>query len=184
MSPALGLDEAQRLLSVLRPDPTCGFVHLLAYPEPGPDGCWPEHDRALTWSIRVVSPVLLRKLIGMAFRLGLGLAYGLIPRTTSSGCLGPAWAVWVDADSYKIEGGWAEIRRRLALLGAPPSIIVSSGRGYHLLWLLDCAVSPQEASALSKALQDVKRHMHGTTAAPPTRDHPHADSDHALTSIW
>lgn len=176
MSRALGLNEAQRLLSVLRPDTTRGFVHLLAYPEPGPNGCWPEHDRALTWSRPSVDLALLHKLSGMALRLGLGLAYGVIPHETKSGILGEALAVWVDADDYRVEGGWAEIRRRLTLLGAPPSIIIRSGRGHHLLWLLDRAVSPQEASALSEALQE---------ALGPELDRCHAPDRHLrLPGTW
>jgi hypothetical protein len=42
----------------------------------------------------------------------------------------------------------------------------------------------EDDGSVRKSFPCVKRHVHGTVTAPPSRDHLHADLDHELTSIW
>ncbi len=112
-----------------------------------------------------------------ALRLCLMIAVGVLPRTPdrARGRRGylPGRAVWFDADLYAMEAqpgsatptsveelarrrtlGQQRLRRKLSLLGLPPSTIVDSGWGYHLYWYLDEPTEPATVVAANKAVAD------------------------------
>ncbi len=93
---------------------------------------------------RVAKPQLLKvtllQLMPLAAKERLNLFFGVCPRFGNDGHFDLAWqirtvrALWTDIDHVTVE----EVRQRLAKSSLPqPSIIVHSGNGVHLYWLLD-----------------------------------------------
>ena len=84
-------------------------------------------------------PTLLH-LLRLAERERLNLFFGVCPRVGHKGRFDQAWqirtvrALWTDIDHVSVE----ESRARVAKAGLPvPSVIVNSGNGVHLYWILD-----------------------------------------------
>lgn len=79
-------------------------------------------------------------LLNISERERLNLFFGVCPRFGGHGKFDKAWqirtvrALWVDVDKTSID----EVRERIAIADIPePSIIVNSGNGAHVYWLLD-----------------------------------------------
>lgn len=71
---------------------------------------------------------------------------GIIP-TSSSNTLIPNWnVVWVDIDNYKHGAD------SLTKTNVPPSMVINSGRGVHMYWLLVEHISLHEIEDLNKRL--------------------------------
>ena len=93
---------------------------------------------------RRAAPVLLQVTVQQLLKLAaperLNLFFGACPRFGAKGRFDQAWqirivrALWTDIDNVTV----AEVRERVAKAGLPPpSIVVNSGNGAHLYWLLD-----------------------------------------------
>jgi len=87
---------------------------------------------------------------------GWACFYGVLPRTETGGGkaehAAPGRVVWVDVDFHDFE---SEIQARAAVQDLPmrPTVIVCSGHGLHLYWLLSEEQRPGNLSLLSDALQ-------------------------------
>jgi hypothetical protein len=84
--------------------------------------------------------IALRRILKRAEEKGTNVYIGVCPRFGSGGKFDLAWqirrlrAIWIDVDHATVD----EVRERIALAGLPPpSIVVSSGHGVHVYWLLD-----------------------------------------------
>jgi hypothetical protein len=84
--------------------------------------------------------VVVRELLRAADRERLNLFFGVCPRVGDKGKFDLAWqirtvrALWTDIDHVTVD----EARNRVEKSGLPaPSILVNSGNGVHLYWLLD-----------------------------------------------
>lgn len=79
---------------------------------------------------------------------GRAVYFGVLPRLAEGGGtvseVAPGWVAWVDLDFKDV--GEGDARSRIAALEHAPSIVVHSGRGLHLYWLMK---EPTEAGALS-----------------------------------
>jgi hypothetical protein len=80
------------------------------------------------------------QLVQAAAKVHLNLFFGVCPRFGAKGRFDLAWQVrtvrclWVDIDHVSVD----EARERVAKAGLPdPSVVVGSGNGAHLYWLLD-----------------------------------------------
>lgn len=93
---------------------------------------------------RVAKPALLKitmlQLLRLADQERLNLFFGVCPRVGNDGRFDLAWqirtvrALWTDIDHVTVD----QARERIAKSALPePSIIVHSGNGVHLYWLLD-----------------------------------------------
>jgi hypothetical protein len=93
---------------------------------------------------RVAKPELLKvttlQLLRLADKDRLNLFFGVCPRVGNKGRFDLAWqirtvrALWTDIDHVTID----QARERIAKSALPePSVIVHSGNGVHLYWLLD-----------------------------------------------
>lgn len=93
---------------------------------------------------RKAAPVLLlltlQRLLELSTKVPLNIFFGVCPRVGKKGRFDLAWQIrtirvlWADIDHVSV----AEARERVAKAGLPaPSIIVNSGNGVHLYWLLD-----------------------------------------------
>lgn len=93
---------------------------------------------------RKAVPTLMRPVLSQLLKLAetekFNLFFGVCPRFGSQGRFDLAWqirtarALWTDIDHVTVD----EARKRIAKAGLPtPSIILNSGNGVHLYWLLD-----------------------------------------------
>ncbi len=93
---------------------------------------------------RKAVPALMRPVLSQLLKLAetenFNLFFGVCPRIGNQGRFDLAWqirtarALWTDIDHVTVE----EARERIAKAGLPvPSIILNSGNGVHLYWLLD-----------------------------------------------
>lgn len=93
---------------------------------------------------RVAKPAVLKitmlQLLRLADKERLNLFFGVCPRVGNNGRFDLAWqirtvrALWTDIDHVTVD----QARERIAKSALPePSIIVHSGNGVHLYWLLD-----------------------------------------------
>lgn len=64
----------------------------------------------------------------------------------------PGAVVWADLDFKDFAGGATEARARLARFGLTPSIVVASGHGLHVYFLLGDPTSPELLSDLARRL--------------------------------
>ncbi len=82
---------------------------------------------------------------------------GVAPRTRRGGgladCALPT-ALWIDADNEK------DTRAELALFDLDPSMIVRSGRGLHVYWLLNGA-GPRDQDQVKQALRQLATRLDG-----------------------
>ena len=83
---------------------------------------------------------IIRKMLTISEEKRLNIFFGVCPRFGGQRQFDLAWqirtvrALWTDIDHVSVE----EVRERIAKAGVPaPSIIVNSGNGVHLYWLLD-----------------------------------------------
>lgn len=91
---------------------------------------------------------------------GRAIHLGVLPRASGAwhGSNGSAakvdvidgWAAWCDIDFKDVAE--AEARKRIANLPCPPSIVVTSGRGLHLYWLMRETTAPGELADVSERL--------------------------------
>ena len=93
------------------------------------------YRRAVPALLQTTLPLLLR----LADRERLNLFFGVCPRLGDEGRFDLAWQIrtartfWTDIDHVTVD----EARTRASKAGLPsPSIIVNSGNGVHLYWLL------------------------------------------------
>jgi hypothetical protein len=84
--------------------------------------------------------LVVQQLLRVADQERLNIFFGVCPRAGNKGRFDLAWqirtvrALWTDIDHVTVD----EARARIAKAGLPaPSIIVNSGNGVHLYWLLD-----------------------------------------------
>lgn len=99
---------------------------------------------------------LARRLPGLAaeaHREGRAVFFGVLPRQRrgdgSKGNVAPGWVAWADVD-FK-DTPEADAMQRLA--GVPrPSIVVRSGHGMHLYWLMQERTAPAVLEGLSRRL--------------------------------
>lgn len=116
----------------------------------------------------------LPALTARALRLHMLVAVGMLPRARCSdggSHLLPGRAVWCDADLYSMgaapgsgppatvdelrcrrEAGRSALLTRLRGLGLPPSVVVDSGWGRHLIWYLADPTEPAEIVAANRAI--------------------------------
>lgn len=101
-----------------------------------------------------------------ADKLGTDVYFTVCAHDRTEGCRNSASAtfapaLWVDLDFEKAPGdGYPTIgqaRTTLPALGVPPSVVVDSGRGWHLYWLLDEPMPASEAAALCWRWQEYVR---------------------------
>ena len=140
------VSQAQALLKLIQGDQR--GVHLRSWPES--DG--PSIPKV---SVFITDPnqLPLLKWAGMAQRAGQGLGYGVVPRTGRNGDLARATVLWLDVDTYKL--GTRQVSPTLQQsIPAPPSAVVSSGGGLHLLWKLEKPLEPSVAEAANRALAE------------------------------
>jgi len=100
-------------------------------------------DYRNTYYRKIAIPVLkttILQLLRLAERTPVNLFFGVCPRVGNKGRFDLAWqirvvrALWADIDHVTVEEACA----RITQAGLPtPSIIVNSGNGVHLYWLLD-----------------------------------------------
>ena len=138
------VSQAQALLKLIQGDQQ--GIHLRS---------WPESDGSSTPKVSgfITDPnqLPLLKWAGMAQRAGQGLGYGVVPRTGRNRGPHRATVLWLDVDTYKL--GTRQVSETLQQrISAPPSAVVSSGGGLHLLWKLDSPVEPSVAEAANRAL--------------------------------
>ncbi|WP_339907188.1 hypothetical protein [Symmachiella dynata] len=88
----------------------------------------------------VVSPSAIQTLLEQSEQSATNTFFGVCPRFGSGGKYDLAWQIrtvrclWADIDHCTVD----EARERIAKAGLPePSIIVNSGNGVHVYWLLD-----------------------------------------------
>jgi len=91
-------------------------------------------------AVPVLLHVMVRQLLRLAESEQVNLFFGVCPRLGKKGRFDLAWqirtarAVWTDIDHVSVD----EANERVAKAGLPsPSIIVNSGNGVHLYWLLE-----------------------------------------------
>lgn len=96
------------------------------------------------------------KIVAECKRRGWAAFYGVLPRLAEGGGTAddaaPGRVVWVDVD-FKDFDSDEQARESVADLPAQPSIVVSSGHGLHLYWLLSEEQEPAALSLMSDALQ-------------------------------
>jgi len=92
--------------------------------------------------------VTLLQLLRIANQERLNLFFGVCPRNGNKGRFDLAWQVrtvrclWTDIDHITVD----EAQERITKAGLPPpSIIVNSGNGVHLYWLLDVPYQVDDA---------------------------------------
>ena len=104
---------------------------------------------------RKAVPTLLKLVVLQLLRVAdqerLNMFFGVCPRAGNKGRFDLAWqirtvrALWTDIDHITVE----EARIRVEKAGLPaPSIIVNSGNGVHLYWLLDAPYQIDDAGEL------------------------------------
>ena len=91
-------------------------------------------------AIPALLKVTLLQLLRLSAEERFNLFFGVCPRFGKKGRFDLAWqirivrALWADIDHITVE----DARERIAMAGLPPpSIIVNSGNGVHVYWLLD-----------------------------------------------
>jgi len=101
--------------------------------------------------------------------LFFGVATRRSPKDGSLANCDHLFAIWVDIDFKTLSE--TEARRRLSEFPLPPSIILMSGGGLHVYWLLSEAVDVQaETPRLYNILRRLARHLGGDlNAAEPAR---------------
>src|SRR5688572_26803140 len=99
-----------------------------------------------------------------------GVFYGVLPRLEKgkgkAADIAPGRTVWADIDFKDFKGGEAEARAMVAAFAYPPSIVVRTGHGVHLYWILAETLPAAELSAISKLLA---RALHGDHAFDASR---------------
>lgn len=96
----------------------------------------------------------LDRVIGGAVHRGDAVFFGVLPRTSrgdgSAAGAAPGWVAWCDLDfKDQVE---PEYRRRVAHLQHQPSIVVRSGRGLHLYWLMTEPTDPRVLSEIGRRI--------------------------------
>lgn len=111
----------------------------------------------------------LPELLRLAEERNAAVFYGVLPRSGQGKGKAkdtlPGRVAWADLDFKDYADGEAEARERIKQLPIPPSIIVRSGHGLHLYWLLREATDPKELSELSRGLAGVLGGDHAFDAA-------------------
>lgn len=86
---------------------------------------------------------------------GRAMFFGVLPRIAKGkgdkAGIAPGWCAWVDID-WKHDSE-DEYQTRIATL-PPPSIVVRSGHGMHLYWLMREATDPAELEGLSRRISN------------------------------
>lgn len=129
---------------------TSGWIELRCFSSgkerTGAASYWFETVEALTAS--------LPEIRAFAERRGLTASLGVLPRQSRSGRAAdtsPGRAAWADLDFKAVAE--AEARRRIDGLGARrPSVVISSGHGLHLYWLMRDGVEPAVLVSLCRRL--------------------------------
>ena len=89
---------------------------------------------------------------GMARRMGQGLGYGVVPRARRGGQhFAKATCAWLDLDLYKLPTS-SDVVEQITTCLPPPSAVVNSGAGVHLLWRLDAPREPGDVEMLNQEL--------------------------------
>lgn len=102
---------------------------------------------------------LIERRAGMRDRFqaeGWAFFFGVLPRLKDGGGkaehAAPGRVAWVDVD-FKDFDSEAQARATVADLPMPPTVVVASGHGLHLYWVLSEEQRPGDLSLLSDALQ-------------------------------
>ncbi|MBK7875540.1 MAG: hypothetical protein IPJ77_07285 [Planctomycetes bacterium] len=88
----------------------------------------------------------LPRLLALSLKKSAGIFYGVLPRSSKG--VGkaehvlPGRVLWADLDTKDYPGGIDDLRARVNAFPLKPSIIVWSGHGVHLFWLLDAVTEP------------------------------------------
>src|SRR5262249_48960424 len=138
MSGRSSTSDLNRLLSVLFPEGGEGFVELRTLPG-GVQAFVRPGDTAAVESF-VTDHHTKNLYVGVASR-----------RTATSGALsncGEVRALWVDIDFKDTSGPEADML--LSQFELPPSVVVSSGGGQHVYWLLQDPVDVQRDEARTR----------------------------------
>lgn len=109
------------------------------------------------------------RLVSTAKARNAAVFYGVLPRRArgagkTTDAL-PGDVVWADLDFKDYAGGEAEARSRLEAFPTPPSIVVRSGHGLHVFWMLRDISEPSELSTASKWVAGVLGGDHTFDAA-------------------
>ena len=83
---------------------------------------------------------------------GRAVFFGVLPRATrgdgTASSAAPGMVAWCDVDFKEVEE--PEARRRIAAFPVTPSVVVHSGRGLHLYWLMKEPTDPATLREISK----------------------------------
>jgi hypothetical protein len=134
------IETANKFLSTLFPEPDLIlFRPIETWEEDGQKDSKPSYRHTLYRSLLSV-PLTMLRLLEVAEKERLNIFFGVCPRFGRDGQFDLAWqirkvrALWTDIDHVTV----AEALERVTKAGLPrPSIIVNSGNGVHLYWLLD-----------------------------------------------
>ena len=147
-----GLDSAIAFLNALfNPSDTIIFRPIETWVEDGKKRSRVDYKHNY---YRVARPSVLQTTVSSLLKIAdterLNLFFGTCPRGGTKGRFDLAWqirivrALWTDIDYVTVD----EARERVAKAGLPPpSIIVNSGNGAHLYWLLDAPYVIDDAGA-------------------------------------
>lgn len=111
----------------------------------------------------------LDRLMALSHHRAAGVFFGVLPRRKKgkgkSEDVLPGLVVWADLDFKDYQGREEEARRRLEAFPIRPSLVVRSGHGLHVYWLLREPTDPSELSQLSRATAQVLGGDHAFDAA-------------------
>ncbi len=87
-----------------------------------------------------------------------GVFFGVLPRKDDTSGEShntlPSRVVWADIDFKDYAGGETEARKRLAKFPILPSIVVRTGHGLHVYWLLNAREEPARISVINTGIRD------------------------------
>ena len=153
--PSIPLDE---FLEALFPAKSRGFLELRALPSRSQGFFDPGDSRGIRRFLKQHRKENL--FFGLATRREQGDG-------SLANCV-EVWALWCDLDFKDLPE--AEARRRLAVFALAPSIIIHSGAGLHVYWLLQTCVSVQQNDSLRDVLRRLACAIGGDlSAAEPAR---------------
>lgn len=98
----------------------------------------------------------LPELLALSAERGAAIYFGVLRRRAngagkSADCIAGA-AVWADLDFKDFDGDEGQARKSLEAFPVAPSVVIRSGRGLHVYWILREPAEPEELSLLSKTV--------------------------------
>lgn len=101
----------------------------------------------------------LEEMLALSAKDNSGIFFGVLPRRAKGGGTAedvlPGRVVWADLDTKDYAGGIDELRKRVEQFPIKPSIVVWSGHGVHLYWLLREPAEPAKIASINERIARV-----------------------------